>query len=208
MTKKEASIEYRKVLKSRILDTALDMFRQNGLKAVKMDDISHALGISKRTLYEIYPNKEDLIIEALKMGFSKSRENLRHRISNSSDTMDILIEFFRLRLEESLKISSTLLDDIQQYPKIKEYFECGKDEHADRVLSFLKKGQDEGYFLKDININLVHEINNTFSDHFINSRLYQRYDVKELHRNLLVLFVRSLCTTRGIERIDQLLCTL
>ena len=44
---------YRLGLKGKILDTAMKMFAKNGIKAVRMDDIAHALNISKRTMYEL-----------------------------------------------------------------------------------------------------------------------------------------------------------
>jgi len=40
-------------------------FLHKGVKSVKMDDIANALAISKRTLYEIYSNKEELLLEAV-----------------------------------------------------------------------------------------------------------------------------------------------
>ena len=49
---------YRQELKEKILITAVELFHKNGIKSVKMDDIANELKISKRTLYEIYSNKE------------------------------------------------------------------------------------------------------------------------------------------------------
>ena len=52
---------YKEALKDKILTTAMTAFARNGIRAVKMDDIANALSISKRTLYEVYRNKEDLL---------------------------------------------------------------------------------------------------------------------------------------------------
>ena len=57
---------YRENLKDRILSTAMADFAARGIRAVKMDDIANALSISKRTLYEVYENKEDLLFEGIK----------------------------------------------------------------------------------------------------------------------------------------------
>ena len=57
---------YRDYLKIKILDTSLPLFKKLGVKAVKMDDIASILTISKRTLYEIYDNKEQLLFECIK----------------------------------------------------------------------------------------------------------------------------------------------
>lgn len=66
MYKTNVTTEYREQLKGRILQSAMHEFRTNGIKQVKMDDIARKLGISKRTLYEIYGNKEDLLMEGIK----------------------------------------------------------------------------------------------------------------------------------------------
>lgn len=60
------SSQYRNELKFRIIRTAMPLFKQKGIKAVRMDDIANILSISKRTLYEIYNNKEDLLLEGVK----------------------------------------------------------------------------------------------------------------------------------------------
>lgn len=57
---------YRETLKGKILTAAMAAFTKKGIKAVKMDDIAAALSISKRTLYELYENKEDLLLEGIK----------------------------------------------------------------------------------------------------------------------------------------------
>ena len=68
MHRPNAPTEYREQLKDRILKTAMQEFLTNGIKQVKMDDIARKLGISKRTLYEIYGNKEELLFEGIKDG--------------------------------------------------------------------------------------------------------------------------------------------
>ena len=63
---------YRRSLKQKILTTAASLFAKHGIKAVKMDDISNELSISKRTLYEIYDNKELLLFECVKTRLKES----------------------------------------------------------------------------------------------------------------------------------------
>ena len=54
---------YKLELRNRILKAAMTEFLHKGVKSVKMDDIANTLAISKRTLYEIYSNKEELLLE-------------------------------------------------------------------------------------------------------------------------------------------------
>ena len=66
--------DYRQELKERILELAMQEFSLRGLRDIKMDDMAHKLRISKRTLYEIYADKESLLLEGLQ----------RHRQKNGT----------------------------------------------------------------------------------------------------------------------------
>ena len=68
--------EYKKELKARVLSLASTMFFQYGIRKVKMNDIAAHLKISKRTLYEIYQNKEDLLYEVVMMNAKHKKEEI------------------------------------------------------------------------------------------------------------------------------------
>ena len=55
------------MIKEQIINTAFDLFSQYGIKSVSMDDVAKAAGISKRTLYESFEDKETLLIEGIRI---------------------------------------------------------------------------------------------------------------------------------------------
>lgn len=59
--------------KERIVEQAMRMFATQGIKAVRMDDIARQLGVSKRTLYELFGDKEGLLYLALNCYFEHTR---------------------------------------------------------------------------------------------------------------------------------------
>ena len=59
--------------KERIIDQAMHMFVSQGIKSVRMDDIAQQLGVSKRTLYELFGDKEGLLYLAMDRYFEKKR---------------------------------------------------------------------------------------------------------------------------------------
>lgn len=66
---------YRQRLKTQIVETAMKAFAEKGIRGVRMDEVASSLGISKRTLYEIYDTKEALLYE----GSSNTRFVVRKR---------------------------------------------------------------------------------------------------------------------------------
>ena len=77
-------------LRERIVDTALQSFVTHGIKSITMDDIAAALGISKRTLYEVFADKETLLMECLR----RAQDERRNRDSEET------IAFFKLGIKQ------------------------------------------------------------------------------------------------------------
>ena len=89
---------YRQKLHQRILKEAMREFYSRGIKAVKMDDIAQNLAISKRTLYEIYRNKEELLLEGIKNAEDEFDLNMAEFIKTyGNNVMDIMIEFYHMQ---------------------------------------------------------------------------------------------------------------
>ena len=116
---KNAPSEYRKELKGKILTVAMNEFKQHGIKAVKMDDIAHCLGISKRTLYEIYSNKEELLLEGIKKDHEKKAVQMReYAFEGHHNVMDILIRFYHMQTETLAGIPPQFFTDMQRFPSV------------------------------------------------------------------------------------------
>lgn len=86
---------YRSDLKGKILEVATPMFYQHGIRKVKMDDIAKRLRISKRTVYEIYEDKEDLLLEVLQRSDEANRQKMKSLDVPGTNVIDIIILFFQ-----------------------------------------------------------------------------------------------------------------
>ena len=77
-----------------ILKTALEQFTKFGIKEVKMDDIASALSISKRTIYEQFNDKEQLLLEALKLHNKIIHNEGKQIVRNASHTLEIILKLY------------------------------------------------------------------------------------------------------------------
>ena len=91
MKNNENQTPYMQSLKTRILETAMKEFVEKGVKVVRMDDIAKSLGISKRTLYQIYDGKEELLYEGLRQYKIRRREKVEEVMKTSDTVMDIIL---------------------------------------------------------------------------------------------------------------------
>lgn len=196
---------YRTSLKDKILDSAIALFHERGVKAVKMDDIANCLSISKRTLYEIYDNKEDLLFECVKTSFEHSEKELHESVENADNVMDILLRIYRLKMNLLRKTHPSFYCELEKYPKILEYFEKQDGKRRAQQMDFIKRGIREGYFRNDVNYNLILDLFDVSNRYIISNYNSLNYSMEQLSYNLVFVFLRGFCTLRGVEILDKFL---
>ena len=196
---------YRTSLKDKILDSAIAIFHERGVKAVKMDDIANCLSISKRTLYEIYDNKEDLLFECVKTSFEHSEKELHDSVENADNVMDILLRIYRLKMNLLRKTHPSFYCELEKYPKILEYFEKQDGKRRAQQMDFIKRGIREGYFRNDVNYDLILDLFDVSNRYIISNYNSLNYSMEQLSYNLVFVFLRGFCTLRGVEILDKFL---
>ncbi|MDD6008754.1 MAG: TetR/AcrR family transcriptional regulator [Prevotellaceae bacterium] len=196
---------YRTSLKDKILDSAIALFHERGVKAVKMDDIANCLSISKRTLYEIYDNKEDLLFECVKTSFEHSEKELHESVENADNVMDILLRIYRLKMNLLRKTHPSFYCELEKYPKILEYFEKQDGKRRAQQMDFIKRGIREGYFRNDVNYDLILDLFDVSNRYIISNYNSLNYSMEQLSYNLVFVFLRGFCTLRGVEILDKFL---
>ena len=203
----DSSANHKAKLSSKIIEVATDMFMANGIKAVKMDDVSKELGMSKRTLYEFFSNKETLLLQCV--------INLRERqISHikdfrekhpSSTEIELIVEHYRYQMLLTSKVSTMFVKDLKKYPTVIKWMNDVKEQNKENVQSFIQGGIRNGYFRKDVNFDLIMELNDLSMENAIQIGILEKYGLQQVFRNVTMLYVRGFCTLEGIEELEKLL---
>lgn len=152
------SIVYRNELRFRIIRTAMPLFKQKGIKAVRMDDIANTLSISKRTLYEIYDNKEDLLLECVKQDHEDMAKRVQDYAMIAENELDIVVTFFRMKFSDLDTIMPIFIKELNKYDKVREYLQRHNEEQQSKSTIFLRKCIENGFFVPDINYCIIQEL--------------------------------------------------
>ena len=194
---------YKKSLKGRILEAAMKAFAERGVKAVRMDDVSQMLSISKRTLYELYTDKEELLYQGVVKFDQDNRKHLTAFIEQASSVMDIIIETYQRRVVSISSVNPQFYEDIQKYPKVVEYLNKEREHAYDQFLGFLQRGVREGYFREDVDYELVTQMFNAINTFVMNQHLLSRYSIQQVFANMLLVPLRGFCTEKGLQVIEN-----
>jgi TetR/AcrR family transcriptional regulator, cholesterol catabolism regulator len=195
--------------RERIIEEATGQFFRYGIRNVRMDDIAVALGISKRTVYEMFKDKTELVHTVLLVLSHQQETKNRQLMEGPGNVIETIFVFMQEGIRVMNAINPVFFSDLK-----KLYHGVWSEVHNENVKSaynityiLLHKGLEEGIFRKDISIPIVsklfHEQMNLISEEKIFPR--DQFDHTEVFRNLIINFMRGISTSRGIEIIDKML---
>lgn len=132
------------------------MFATYGIKAVRMDDIAHELGVSKRTLYELFNDKEELLYEAMMHLFTEKRKEHTELATKAENLLEAMFLVLNKMMEEA-PVHDRLTGNLRRfYPKVFERVKSiGMVENSRSLRQLLEQGVSEGYFLGWMNHDLT-----------------------------------------------------
>lgn len=194
---------YKLELRNRILKAAMTEFMHKGVKSVKMDDIANTLAISKRTLYEIYSNKEELLLEAVRIHEQEFNDHmLQYSLDKNHNVMDIIIEFYKKKLLSIADVSPLFLVELRKYKQVVEYLERMNAERHNNALLFFHRGVKEGFFRSDLNFDIILKTSSASANYAMETQMYKNYSITAIMHNTIFLYLRGICTTKGIKVLD------
>ena len=198
-------------LKKNITETALKMFLEKGIKDVKMDDLASLLSISKRTLYELYNDKEQLLYESVKLNGEIMRSEAKKRIREARNVLEIVLGLYSIYFEKLKSVNKKFFTEIEKYPNIYKHNKEREAKNYKRFIAWMESGRDEGLFRKDANFEILlyilrRDLNTIFK---VNTRNEDnelaKYTSEELGRTLILFYLRGISTQKGQEIIEMYL---
>ena len=192
-------------LRRRVVETALVLFRTRGIKAVTMDDIAHALTISKRTLYLLFTDKEELLLEGLKLGRIRERQEMEATLAESPNVLNAILEIFDHRMQELEHTVPAFFTDMSKYRTVTEFFDRCSEADAEEAVAFLRQGVEQGLFRQDIDFDIFYRLLVGQIAQIFNNLLSRDYDVRTVFINIVPVCLRGCATPAGQQLIDAFL---
>ncbi len=198
-------------LKARIITTTLRMMMQIGVSSMTMDAIARSCGISKRTLYEQFPDKLTLITEALRYDGQQKHERLEKIFNDSCNRLDALLNVYAEIRKQVSHTSFALVSDIRRlYPSLYTEFESAQAQNNHYLIEVLKKGRNEGLVRDNANLDISVQVLNLIIHNPEMANLAYQNDLPMVRvlDEVFINFMRSIATIRGIELIDEFITKL
>ena len=196
---------YKQGLRGKILETAMNAFGEKGIRAVKMDDVAVELGISKRTLYELYDNKEQLLFEGVKVYNEQRQILIKEKTKNCGNVMEILLTVYRIKVEEFRQTNPLFYADLVKYPKVARFLHQQNQYIHTEMQKFIQRGVSEGFFREDVDEALTMHLLDALGEYVMMNQLYRRYTIEDIFKNIIFVSLRGICTEKGVVALDRII---
>lgn len=189
------------VTRTRILEIATEQFFRFGVRAVTMEDIARQAGISKKTIYQEFADKKDLVKEAFEVILEKDRKKLTFILDNEDGVIEHLVRTSKLMRERLQNMNPMVIMEIQKYfPEAWRMFEEFKERVIQEdLVNVLEKGKQLGYFRPEIDSQILAKVRiNQITSAFDAEKFgLADYNMAEEQMVLMDHFLHGIFTEKG-----------
>ncbi len=191
-----------------MIEQIKELFFEFGIKNLNMDDISHKLGISKKTLYRFVKSKEDLITRLFEYDQRKKVESMKLFGLQQVNSIEKLFKVSLMIYEEMKRFNPMILFELRKYyePLYNEFNAQRLAIISQSMTLNLKKGISEGLYRQDLNTEAVVAI---YMSHLVeihnNAEVCKIANVTfdELFKVMFENHIRAISTPQGVAYFEK-----
>lgn len=192
-------------LRQHIIAVALKGFHQYGIRQLTMDQLAHEMGMSKRTLYEIFAGKEELLMACIEANEARHREQREHLLASTNNVLEFVLGDLSYCLQHYHHQSLAFIADLARYPAVVAHVERYREVHCSEAIAFLQRGVEQGVFRSEINYEVYFNLVFRQMDMLATQPYFRALPMKDIFLNVTVVNLRGCCTDKGNRMIDEFL---
>lgn len=188
---------------------AESLFMRYGIKSVSMDDIARELGISKKTLYQFFENKEDLITKTIESHLHDEVCDMDRIVSHASNALEEIMLLARHVIGQFQELTSSVVYDLKKYyPDAWNLIDQMQRDHVYKsILNNLTRGIAEGDYRNDLNPEIMARLHVGSLYLPIDHTLFpiREFQPDQVFKEYIYHFVRGVASEQGLEKINHFL---
>ena len=143
-----------------IIEKVRSLYKTYGIKSVTMDDVAHHLAISKKTLYQFFHDKDELVKSVVECDFDKKSLNMKLDLPNLN-AIEEVVQYYKMQINMIKDHKPSFIYDLKKY--YPEIFANIQKRMRERIMnntrSNIAKGINEGLYRKNIDVEIIAKLN-------------------------------------------------
>ena len=193
-------------MKKKILQTSLEQFLKYGIRKVSVQKLAEPLGISTKTVYKHFKNKENLLREALLFYYEQKYRLLENGLKEQN-AVALFCNIWYGAIEAELKVNQIFFRDLlHYYPELNERFAATTDRMFTKLFTrILQQGINEKLFREDIIPQVALDGMYVLYAAIVRQEHFKKIRITSLDllTNTMLIYVRGLCTDSGRKEFNE-----
>jgi AcrR family transcriptional regulator len=194
-------------VRERIIIESGQLFGKYGIRTMTMDALAEEMGISKRTIYERFKDKDTLLLEVIRYYKNRTSEESHRLIEQSDNAIEALFRIIKMTVEQMQRMSPAFFHDFKKYHQnvFKQFAEPGEIRDMSMTRKLLETGIKQEVFRDDINLELVNHGIHALFDLFGHSSAMvdAGFHRKDMFDHILIPYFRGISTKKGRKLLTE-----
>ena len=192
---------------NRIIEGGEELFLKAGIKSVTMDDIARHLGMSKKTIYQFFKDKNELVMALVKKKLQEDENQMSEIIRKSGNVIEEMINMMKCSEDIFSRINPIVIHDLQKYhQEAWRQFQNFKSEVLIHTLEeLLAKGIKQGYIRPDIDVKIIARMRVNQVELGFNTTIFpvSEFNIWKVQQQFHEHFNYGICTLKGYKLLNQ-----
>ncbi|MGL1888578.1 MAG: TetR/AcrR family transcriptional regulator [Reichenbachiella sp.] len=196
-------------VKKKIIEAAHGLFHSYGIRSVSMDDIARELSISKKTIYQSFKDKDEIVTLGVKDHLEKEKSDFDNVLANSKNAVDELVQLSTCLKQNMEEINPSMMFDLQKFHPngwgLWQEFKIGFIKTT--VLNVIKRGKEEGLFRQSVKEDIMANFRIESIEMAFNAKIFpsDQFNFVDVQLTLLDHFLRGMLSLEGIKYYEELI---
>lgn len=190
-----------------LLEKTISLFMRFGIRSVSMDDLAREAGVSKKTIYQHYQDRNDVVASAMRYHIDKVEYRCREIFDSTENPIDQLLQVGEYIRDMTRQMNPLLLYELQKYfPQVWEIVHRHRIEFiSGNIASNIRNGIEMGLYRQDLNIDIVSRIYINLVDLIFNEEAFPKveFTFKELHHEMILYHIHGISTPKGTQYLNE-----
>ena len=193
--------------KSEIVEKIRVLYDRYGIRSVTMDDVVHELGISKKTLYQYFADKTELVSAVMDRVYEIRKKEMDEALKDKKNAIEEMMTYYGLQLKMIKDYKPTLIYDLKKYyPAIYEKVTTRKRKNIyDSVLNNLKRGKSEGLYRSELDEEIIARLNLMRVEATMSSGIFTLEEITSaaFFREVFTYHMYGIVNNKGRQLLDK-----
>ncbi|WP_266361945.1 TetR/AcrR family transcriptional regulator [Tellurirhabdus rosea] len=197
-------------VKERIIKETEALFWKYGVRSITMDDIARQIGISKKTIYQHFTDKDDIVFQVMHYRMELDRKNADCQMAEIENPIEEMLMVSEMMRTQLATMNPSLIIDVQRhYPRAWQVFTDFKEKFVlEQIRENLRRGVAQGLYLASVDIEIMSRLRIELVQLGFNELIFpvsRSRTLADVQIQLLHHFIRGILTEKGISIYNQYL---